>query len=100
MSKRLSKMHIKLLKSPFELACIFGAWICATDLLWLLHDIAVNGISITYCIILIGLITGLVGTVICLIHHHQEAFTAYRKKLLRDSLKARRHHRNNHPKSE
>lgn len=55
----------------FELACEVAALICAADLVWLLHDILLNGMSIWYGIIGTGLTVGFVGILIVIYRHHK-----------------------------
>jgi hypothetical protein len=66
-----TQAHLKAFMSHFELACEFGILICLTDIVWLFHDITANGLSLTYSLIFLGLVTGLLGTVYVLYKHHK-----------------------------
>lgn len=74
MSELTKRLHTKAFLGNFELACIFGIWICTTDLVWLTHDILSNGLSVWYVVVGFGLIVGNLGTLFVLVRHHQQYF--------------------------
>lgn len=78
-----TQLHLKAFMSHFELACEFGILVILTDLGWLSHDILSNGLSLSYVLIGLGLITGLVGTSYVLYRHHRVYTHRYGARLAR-----------------
>jgi len=67
-----SRHTFKALRSNFELACLYAIGITTADIIWMLHDIWYNGMSIWYFTVLSGLIGGVIGTIIVVIKHNGE----------------------------
>lgn len=64
------QIHKRAFLTHFEIACEFAILICATDMLWLTHDIVHYGLNAWYCFVGVGLSIGLLGTIYVLIKHH------------------------------
>ncbi len=67
----LEVMHIKAFLTNFELACEAGILALMADLLWLTHDIVVNGAGIVYGVVGMGLAGGILLTSYALVRHHK-----------------------------
>jgi hypothetical protein len=63
--------HKRAFLSNFELACEAAIVALVADLLWLLHDIVANGMSIWYGGVALGLILGVTFTIVALVRHHK-----------------------------
>ena len=68
----MHQSHKKAFLTHFEMALEWAILIIASDLVWLVHDIIVNGIKIWYVVVGLGLSTGLIGTIYVLTKHHKE----------------------------
>lgn len=86
MNQIKKQKHINAFLTNFELACELAIIITTADLIWLLHDILQNGLSIVYSLIGILLIIGLVGTSFVVYRHHNH----YTKKSIKKYYKQRR----------
>ena len=64
------QLHTRAFLTNFEMACEFGILITAADVVWLLHDILTNGVSLSYILIGILLLIGLIGLVYVIYRHH------------------------------
>ena len=64
-------IHRRAFLTHFEMACEFAVLITSADLIWLLHDVIANGLSITYIIVGSALLIGLLGTAYVLYKHHK-----------------------------
>lgn len=68
----MMKCHLKAFSNAIELLTIAGALGLATDVVWMLHDIHSNGMSLSYGLLITGLITATVITIYAGIVHHKE----------------------------
>lgn len=64
-------IHIKAFLTNFEITCEAGILALAADILWIIHDIIFNGMSIWYFFVFLGLFLGLVLTGYALYRHHK-----------------------------
>ena len=69
--KYISTEHTKAFLTNFEMACEFSAITVAADLIWVAHDILINGLAISYVVIAVLLLIGLIGTIYVLYRHHK-----------------------------
>lgn len=65
-----TKCHVKAMRETIEISLIAGCVALFSDLVWLSHDILVNGLSIIYTLVGLGLFSGLILTGVALYHHH------------------------------
>ena len=56
--------------NDFEIVSLAGVTALVGDLIWLCHDLIVNGFSITYLVVAIGLLIGIIGTFLALHRHY------------------------------
>ncbi len=89
------KCHIQTLSDAIELSLIASLCALVADIVWLLHDVASNGISVVYCIVFVGLLLGNVITSIALYRHHTGRVRTTLATMLRDKL-ALQHSINKH----
>lgn len=81
-----SRATLKALGSYFEIACIMSLVVIAADMTWLLHDILINGLSITYTIIGTGMLIGFIGTLYVTIAHNRSVSGKHCHRLLQSKL--------------
>lgn len=65
-----TRLHMKVFLSNFEMGLEAGILITVADLFWLFHDVATNGMSIWYGLIMLALIIGIVWMCYILYRHH------------------------------
>ena len=80
--KSVSQAHNRAFLTNFELACEAGMLAILIDILWLSHDIVLNGLSVWYSFILLGFVSALVFTGIVLYRHH----VSYTHRVLKKAL--------------
>ena len=80
------KCHIQTLSDTIELSLIASLCALVADMIWLLHDVFNNGISVVYCTVFLGLLLGNVITIIALYRHHIGHVKTTLKVLLHDKL--------------
>jgi uncharacterized membrane protein len=85
--KAHNKHVLKAIGSNFELACVAAVIALLADLTWLSHDIFYNGFSIVYGIVGLGLIIGIVLTVIVIVRHNSKLTKKLDTTLLNLKLK-------------
>lgn len=83
----ISSNRMKALSSNFEIVCIVSTIALIGDMVWLTHDILVNGMSLWYAIVGSGLITGIIGTITVLIRHYRTSVYWLNKETLKEKLK-------------
>lgn len=66
-----SYLHRKAFLTNFEIACEAGILALLADMLWVVHDVLANGMSIWYFVIFLGLFLGNALTVFALCRHHR-----------------------------
>ena len=66
--------------TDFEIVSLSGVIALGGDFIWLTHDLIVNGVSITYLIIAIGLGMGIVGTLYALRRHYKTVVSQRKAK--------------------
>jgi hypothetical protein len=81
-----TRHRLSAMRSHFELACIAGMAVIVADILWLSHDIYVNGFSIVYGVIGSFMIIGLIATVIIVYQHNSKIVRYLNKTLLESKL--------------
>lgn len=81
------KHTVKAIGTNFELSCLFGLIITLADFVWLCHDILVNGISVTYCIIGSSLLIGALGIIFIIYRHNSHLVHKFNHQLLKKKVK-------------
>lgn len=78
----INRRHsLQAFATNFELACGFSALAIFVDILWVLSD-ALNHFRWIYCIIGLGLVLALIGTISVLYRHNKNFCKDLRKELL------------------
>lgn len=77
-----TELHIKAYLTNFEVALEAGILVIIADILWLLHDILVNGLSVYYTSIGLLMSIGLLISIYALYKHHR----AYTHRLMKKYL--------------
>jgi hypothetical protein len=83
MKYSINQAHSEAFLSNFEVACEAGIFALIGDILWLVHDITINGLSAWYLGVLFGLTVGLGLTILALYRHHM----SYTHRLLKRGVK-------------
>ena len=94
-----SHWHFKALKTDFELLLGAAALALIADISWLVRDIIVNAFSLSYALILIGLVISFVITVYILCKRHWYNLKQIRKSLIDEKisrLKYKKHNERKH----
>lgn len=86
-------LHIKALSSGVELALISGVVSLGADILWLVHDVVANGMSVVYGTVGFGLIAGVLIAVYALYKIHTNKVNKAHKSIV---LRARKERAKSH----
>lgn len=83
-----TKTHLKAFLTNFEIACEAGVLALVSDLLWVVHDVLQNGLSLWYVTIFSGLSIGTILTAFALYRHHRYYTHRLIKKHINPKIKS------------
>jgi len=82
MDTQQKKRHIDAFLTNFELACQLSMIVIAADMIWLIHDVLANGLSVTYSVIFTLMVIGFIGTGYVIHRHHVDYTNKLKKRFL------------------
>lgn len=88
MSKPIRRRyHVKALSETIELSLISGLLALVSDIAWMAHDIASNGLSVWYGCVLFGLTLALLLLIKATLKHHHANVKQLLNGVLQDKLR-------------